>query len=710
MGYVEHPGHGCAARFWLLAALCLTLALGAPSLAAGAPVSPLPESDYKTHSACAAPVPGRASCMALELVAQSAAAQAQVTKSGVWAGAKTAEECTAEFRSACLSPEDLRSAYFPGELAQAPAAQTIALIDAYNDPKAEADLNVYSDAFGLPTMHRCSGSESDCFEQVSQTGTGELPFPRTETERETKETFCLTETAKETDLEFEEKQAACDELIEAEGWAIETSTDIEMAHAICQNCKILLVEADETSYRNLEEAEDKAVELGATEISNSWGGRQEGSNGKAFDHPGTVITASAGDGGYLNWTEAQAAEKAKQEGKETRYFAGANYPADSPDVVAVGGTKLTLSDGVRRGESVWNDDPSPQHTNQGAGGGGCSLSFDAKPWQLAVPDWSQVGCGSKRAVADVSADADPYTGVAVYDSVPSIQEEASGELVNAPLEWWPIGGTSVASPIIASMFALAGGVHHVEYPAQTLYSHLGSSLLHDVTTGGNGACDDSYLSCSGSMEPLSPLDCGAAALICKAAAGYDGPTGVGTPNGIGAFEPSEEETQQSNPGEPEGGGPGSASKTGGGSGGASTGGSTSNATGGGGDTSGGESNGMGSSNGTHSTAKLSPPRISGLRLTAYAQAALSHSRFAISNLDFSFTSSRATSVKVTLAIQIHSTGSVRWRKLQSSLTFAASRGVNRHRLHGSRTLAPGVYRLTLTPAGGTARSLTIRVA
>jgi hypothetical protein len=701
IGYVEHAGHGCAARFWLLATLCSTLALGAPSVAAGAPVSPLPESDYGTHSACAAPAPGRAGCMTLELVAQSATAQAQAGKGSVRASLKTAAECTAKFPSACLTPEDLSSAYFPGEEAKlAPTAgpQTIALIDAYNDPKAEADLNVYGNAFGLPAIHKCSGSESDCFEQVSQAGTGELPFPKTETERETKETFCLTETAKETDLEFEEKQAACDELVEAEGWAVETSTDIEMARAICQNCKILLVEGNTPSYQDLEKAENKAAELGATEISNSWGGLQEGSNSRAFDHPGTVITASAGDDGYLNWTEAQAGEKAKQEGKETRYFAGANYPADSPDVVAVGGTKLILSDGVMRGESVWNDDPSPQHTNQGAGGGGCSLSFSAKPWQLAVPDWPQVGCGSKRAVADISADADPYTGVAVYDSVPTIQEEAPEEFVNAPLQWWPIGGTSVASPIIASMFALAGGARHVEYPAQTLYSHLGSSLLHDVTTGGNGACDNSYLSCSGSTEPLSPLDCGSEALICKAAGGYDGPTGVGTPDGIGAFEPSEEGKQQSNPG---------GGKEVGESGGPSIGGSSP-----------GTTSGVGSAPGEASPSTVSPdtstsktpaPRISELALTAFAQTALRHGRLEVSHLDFSFTSSRATSVKVTLAIQTRSSGGTHWRTLHNSLTLTAIRGVNRRRLHGPGRLPPGVYRLTLTPVGGMARTLTIRV-
>lgn len=689
MGYVEQTGHVDAARFWLLAALCLTLALGAPSVAAGAPVSPLPESDYRTHSACAVPAPGRAGCMALELVAQSAAAQAQVAKSSVRAALETAAECTAGFPSACLSPQDLRSAYFPSEAAQAPAAQTIALIDAYNDPEAEADLGVYSSAFGLPAIHKCSGSESDCFEQVSQTGTSELPFPKTETEREAKETVCVTTKAKESEQELEEREAACDELIEAEGWAVETSTDIEMAHAVCQNCKILLVEANVPSYEDLEVAEDKAVELGATEISNSWGGPQKESDGEAFNHPGTVITASAGDDGYLNWTAAEAAEKAKQEGRETSYFVGANYPATSPDVVAVGGTKLTMSDGVRRSESVWNDDPSPEKTNQGAGGGGCSLSFTAQPWQQAVPDWSQVGCGSKRAVADVSADADPYTGVAVYDSVPSIQEEPSGELVNAPLEWGPIGGTSVASPIVASMFALAGGSHHVEYPAQTLYSHLGSSLLHDVTAGGNGACDDAYLSCSGSMEPLSPLDCGSEALICKAASGYDGPTGVGTPNGLGAFEPSEEGKQQGNP--------------------ASIGGSPSGTTSGVGGAPSEVSPSTDSSPGASTARTPVSPRISALMLTPYAQFASRRGRLAISNLGFSCSLSRATSVKVTLAIQVRSAGSTHWRTLHSSLTFAAIRGVNRRRLHGSGILVPGIYRLTLTPAGGAARSLTIRV-
>ncbi len=152
-----------------------------------------------------------------------------------------------------------------------------------------------------------------------------------------------------------------------------------------------------------------------------------------FNDPGTVITASSGDDGYLNWYA-----------NKSHTLGYANYPAASPDVVAVGGTRLRLTEsGGWKEEAVWN--------GYGASGGGCSSIFTAPAWQQSVAGWSSVGCGTYRAVADVSADADPYTGVAVYDSTPVEEEgtEYSG--------WVTMGGTSVASPIIASTFALAGG-------------------------------------------------------------------------------------------------------------------------------------------------------------------------------------------------------------------------------------------------------------
>jgi hypothetical protein len=744
MRNVTRAGSRPSSLLWGLALLLATLALGNPRLATAVSAPALPESDYTTHSACSAPTPGHASCMALELerrttTTEQARLDSGAAGGGAQSGLKTAKACAEEFPSGCLTPKNLQSAYFPsGEpLAVASKPQTIALVDAYNDPKAEADLKVYSEAFGLPVMHKCSGSESGCFEQVNQSGTSPLPFPETEAARKLEETVCdAPAKTKESKLEREKREEACDELVEAEGWDVEISTDIEVAHAICQNCKILLVEANTAVYKELEEAEETAVRLGASEISNSWGGPQEEASGQAFNHPGTVITAAAGDDGYLNWTEAEAAEQAKKEGGESGYFVGADYPAASPDVVAVGGTKLTMTDGLRQSETVWNEDPNSEGLNEGAGGSGCSESFTAQSWQQAVPDWSKVGCGTKRAVADIAADADPYTGVAVYDSVPTIEEPKPGEVHNEPLEWWPVGGTSVASPLIGSMFALAGGANGVAYPAQTLYSHLETAALHDVTKGGNGKCDDLYTSCSGSMNPLSSsyaFDCGEGTLICNAALGcgdeyYDGPTGVGTPNGIAAFEPGPlpalakpECEQKSKPSKEEAktentGSQGSGSEGSGGSEGIKGGGTDEPPAGGSpaGPTNSGS--GDGTQGGSPSTKTSVSGMVSGvvhvsaLELTTGARAAVRQRRVAVARLAFSCTLSRAATVRVVLSVQIHAAGHMHWRTLPASLTFNAAKGVNHRHLHGSEDLVPGTYRLTLTPAGGTARSITIRVA
>ena len=169
-----------------------------------------------------------------------------------------------------------------------------------------------------------------------------------------------------------------------------------------------------------------------------------------------------------------------------------------------------------------------------------------------------------RAVADVSAVADPYTPVAVYDSEAYCEYlyERGTKVVRTP--WCTVGGTSVGTPLIAAMYALAGGSRGVEYPAMTLYEHLETGLLHSVT-GSNGECDGDYASgCTGSMNPQSsrfPFDCGEGVLICNAAAGcegdyYAGPTGVGSPNGIGAFKPKEDLTKDAQAcagqGQPEG--------------------------------------------------------------------------------------------------------------------------------------------------------------
>jgi hypothetical protein len=281
------------------------------------------------------------------------------------------------------------------------------------------------------------------------------------------------------------------------------------------------------------------------------------------------------------------------------------------------------------------------------------------------------------------------------------------------------------------MVALAGGAHGVAYPAQTFYSHLGSPLLHDVATGGDGQCNGEYASCGGSMSPLSPLfplDCGPGAWICNANAGYDGPTGVGSPSGIGVFKPDEapakggeevakesepktepgEEKGKSEGGSPEGGLEGSSSKVGEGGGGGSGGASPGGGEAGSPPTAGGSSASSPSATAGQVSAPRSPTGtatgqavgISALALTANARSALRHGRIAVAQVAFSFTLSRAVTVRATLAVRTGPNGHMRWRALPASLTFAAIGGVNRRRLHGSGRLTRGVYSLTLRVADG----------
>jgi hypothetical protein len=351
-------------------------------------------------------------------------------------------------------------------------------------------LNLYSKEFGLSELATCTAGEtSDCFEKVNQNGgTGNLPFPANNAARAEEEVICKTAIAEET------KEAACKEVEEADGWSEEISLDIEASHAVCQNCKIVLVEADLASFSDLEKAEKTAAGLlGATEISNSWGGPEQGvtpaeDSASAFKQPGIVVTAAAGDDGYLDWDAKESSE---------RGFA--DYPASSPHVVAVGGTRLLGPlgpGGTWAGETVWNGD--------GAGGGGCSVTLTAAPWQQSTADWESVGCGQHRAVADVSADADPYTGIATYDSTAECEYEEGGAL--HVTHWCTIGGTSLASPLVASVFALAGGANGVEYPAKTLYENEieDPASLHDVASGSNGSCAEPFDELCSKRLPAAP--------------------------------------------------------------------------------------------------------------------------------------------------------------------------------------------------------------
>jgi len=245
------------------------------------------------------------------------------------------------------------------------------------------------------------------------------------------------------------------------GWAQETALDLDMVSAMCPGCKILLVEASSATFANLAAAENTAAKLGAHVITNSYGGGESGSNAyeNAYNHAGVAITVSTGDSGY-----------------------GVQFPASSPHVTATGGTSLTRASNTRGwSEVVWS-----------GAGSGCSSIY-------AKPSWQSDPLCANRMEADVSADSDPNTGVAVYGP-------AFGKFSG----WLVFGGTSVAAPLIGGIYGVNGG--SVTYGSNP---YAQTSQLNDVISGSNGSCGGTY--------------------FCTAGSGYDGPTGLGTPASASPF-------------------------------------------------------------------------------------------------------------------------------------------------------------------------------
>ncbi|MBY8887070.1 S53 family peptidase [Streptomyces sp. PTM05] len=325
---------------------------------------------------------------------------------------------------------DLQSAY--GLPANGGSGQTIAVIDAYDDPDAASNLATYRKQYGLPA---CTASNG-CFKEVNSSGKSS-PLP---------------------------SKASANQ-------GAEDSLDLDLVSAVAPDAKILFVEASKGGVSDMGAAVNEAVELGAKFVSNSYIWKESSSDPTYdkdyYDHPGVAVVAGSGDWDY-SW--------------------GVGYPSSSPYVVSVGGTSLVKSSNTRGwNETVWN-------TKSGEGtGSGCS-AYEPKPsWQ------KDTGC-SKRMTADVAAVADPGHGVAVYDSY---QEKG----------WGVYGGTSAATPVIAGVYADAGTPASGSNPASFPYADPGA--LNDVTSGDNGSCSPAY--------------------FCTAEKGYDGPTGLGTPNGTAAF-------------------------------------------------------------------------------------------------------------------------------------------------------------------------------
>ncbi len=399
-------------RFRSIAALAVaTVTMGAGSIALAPSAT---ASGLSVQAACTAPAPGHAGCFALKVTGSAHLSAAATGPSG-------------------YHPADLQAAYKLNP--KKGKGQKIAIVDAFDNPNAEADLAVYRSTFGLPACTTANG----CFEKVNQAGTA-APLPAGNV-----------------------------------GWSEEISLDLDMASAVCPNCKILLVESTTNSFINLATAVNTAATLGATVISNSYGADEfagETAYASFYNHPGIPITVSSGDSAYP---------------------AHAQFPADMATVTAVGGTALHTATNARGWtESVWLTKlGATEGTSEGAGSG-CSTV-------IAKPAWQHDTDCAMRTVSDVSAVADPATGVTVYDTY-----GVGG--------WLVFGGTSASAPIVAGVYALAGNGATIN-DASHAYANV--KKLNDVKVGFNGTCGSSYL--------------------CTAKKGYDGPTGLGTPKGVGAF-------------------------------------------------------------------------------------------------------------------------------------------------------------------------------
>jgi len=293
-----------------------------------------------------------------------------------------------------LSPATIKSVYNFPTSSTAGAGKTIAIVDAYDDPTAEADLGVFSSQYGLPACTTANG----CFQKVNQTGGASYP----------------------------RKDA---------GWALEISLDVQWAHAIAPGAKILLVEASSNSFGNLLAAEDYA-KAHAQYVSNSWGAGEfssENSYDSHFSQSGVSFFVSSGDAGLP-----------------------AEYPSASPNVISVGGTTLHFSGNTFTSETGWS-----------GSGGGCSL-YESKN---AAQTTGSVNCSGKRATPDVSLDADPASGVSVYDTT----------RYQGQLGWFQVGGTSASSPMWAGRSAVTG------VTVNAAYVYGNSINYRDITSGNNGA-------------------------------------------------------------------------------------------------------------------------------------------------------------------------------------------------------------------------------
>lgn len=407
---------------------------------------------------CGAPAPGDSTCLA---IARATGASFPAAADVPAANSPSDPDFTG------YQPADIQAAYDTATLTAAPL---VAIVDAFDDPGAETDLTQYRSTFNLPACTTADG----CFTKVDQTGGTDYPPAN-------------------------------------QDWLGEISLDLDAVSAVCPTCHILLVEANSDSSNDLYQGAVEAATLGAKYVSMSWGS-SEGSlvdalgaddaaalarstDRTVFATPGVSYVASTGDDAF-------------RYDADTEPLGGLDYPASSPNVVAAGG--VTLNRDATTGAfstTAWSWDPSTQgcmyaspfsETNRCSGAGsGCSSLEPAQPWQQSSAALAAV-CPGGRAGADVSADADPDTGLLV--DVGGTGEE--------------IGGTSLAAPLLTSLYALSGETTGSVSGAVQSRAYADPSGLVDVTAGVTGSCGNA---------------------LCTSGAGWDGPTGLGSPDSPGVL-------------------------------------------------------------------------------------------------------------------------------------------------------------------------------
>ena len=342
-------------------------------------------------------------------------------------------------------PADIQSAYNIDPASIPATVPTIAIIDAYGYTTLESDLSTYRSTYGLPPCTSANG----CLKIVNQTGGTTLPA----------------------------QPPAGDD------WTVETALDVDMASAACPKCKIVVIQADDDQGDGLFIANNLPSSIGATVVSNSWGGPEQAGTPSTtyetyFNHSGIAVFVSAGDSGYNDAGQ------------------GPDYPATSAYVIAVGGTNLAKAANARGWtETAWT-----------SGGSACSLSIPKPSYQTGTM------C-TYKATTDIAAVGDPQTGVAVYNKG----------------AWTVVGGTSASSPLVASIWAATGN------GAQTSGSYViqNASKLWDVTTGTNGQCGNILCQAGTGWDGPTGYGTPNAQLLVADGTGSGGGSGSGSGSGSG---------------------------------------------------------------------------------------------------------------------------------------------------------------------------------